>query len=109
MFAYTDHVGEKLCEVTVVDCYGVGQDLAGRAARIKAPVLGIFAGKDHSMPGPLDDLEKGLRQSGARLEKQLYPQADHAFLNEQRKDVHRPEDAKDAWSKIMRFLKDNVR
>lgn len=92
-----------------VDCYGVGQDLAGRAARIKAPVLGIFGGKDHSMPGCLEDVEKGLKEGGARFEKQVYPDADHAFLNERRKDSYRQNDAKDAWSKIMRFLKDNVR
>jgi carboxymethylenebutenolidase len=92
----------------VVDCYGVGQDLAGRAAKIKAPVLGIFGGKDHYMPGALDDVEKGLRQSGAKFEKHVYPQADHAFLNEQRKDVHRPDDAKDAWSKVLRFLRENL-
>jgi carboxymethylenebutenolidase len=93
----------------VVDCYGVGQDIEGRAARVKAPILGIFGGKDHAMPGALDDVENGVRRGGARFEKQMYPQAEHAFLNEQRKDAHRPDDAKDAWSKIMRFLKDNVR
>ncbi|TME68205.1 MAG: dienelactone hydrolase family protein, partial [Chloroflexi bacterium] len=38
-----------------------------------------------------------------------YPEADHAFLNEQRKDAYRPDDAKDAWSKILPFLKSNVR
>jgi carboxymethylenebutenolidase len=93
----------------VVDCYGVGQDLAGRAAKIKAPVLGIFGGQDPAMPGMLDDVAEGLTQSGAPFEKQVYPMADHAFLNERRKDVHRPDDARDAWSKILRFLKENVR
>jgi dienelactone hydrolase len=34
--------------------------------------------------------------------------ADHAFLNEKRSDVHRPDDAKDAWPKIMSFLKKNL-
>ncbi|HEV8228703.1 MAG TPA: dienelactone hydrolase family protein [Candidatus Limnocylindria bacterium] len=89
----------------VVDCYGVGQDLEGRARRIKAPVLGIFGAKDHAMPAPLQDVEKGLKASGAPFTKQVYPQADHAFLNEQRKDAYRPDDAKDAWSRIMRFLR----
>ena len=54
-------------------------------------------------------LEKILRANGVRFEKHVYPEADHAFLNEQRKDVYRPADAKDAWSKILAFLKANVR
>ncbi len=93
----------------VVDCYGVGQDLDARARRIKAPVLGIFGGKDHYMPGALDDVERGLKASGAPFTKHVYPQADHAFLNEQRRDVNRPDDAKDAWGKILAFLRSNLR
>jgi dienelactone hydrolase len=41
--------------------------------------------------------------------KYTYPEADHAFLNEQRQDAYRPDDAKDAWGKILPFLKSNVR
>jgi carboxymethylenebutenolidase len=43
------------------------------------------------------------------FEKQVYPEADHAFLNEQRPQVYREKDARDAWSKIVPFLKRHLR
>jgi len=94
----------------VVDCYGVGMNLDATAAKIKAPVLGIFGGKDGGVsPQAVATLEKTLESNGVKFEKHVYPEADHAFLNEQRKDAYRPADAKDAWSKILAFLKANVR
>lgn len=90
----------------VVDCYGVGQSLAERAAKVKAPVLGIFGGKDQSANAEaIAGLEKALKDAGVSFTKHVYPEADHAFLNEQRSDVHRAGDAKDAWSKIVPFLR----
>ena len=91
----------------VVDCYGVPPRTKPSYPAMKGtPVLGIFAGKDESMGLPaLRDLEPDLKAAGVPFEKVVYPNADHAFLNEQRKDVHRPDDAKDAWSKIIPFLK----
>src|SRR6266542_3933647 len=91
----------------VVDCYGVPPQKKPNYAAMKGtPVLGIFAGKDESMGlKALRDLEPDLRAAGVPFEKVMYPNADHAFLNEQRTDVHRSDDAKDAWLKIMSFLK----
>jgi carboxymethylenebutenolidase len=92
----------------VVDCYGVGQRMPDLAPLRGIPVLGIFGGKDHSAV-EFEALEKAAKESGVAFTKYTYPEADHAFLNEQRKDVYRPDDAKDAWTKILPFLKSNVR
>ena len=91
----------------VVDCYGVPPRAKPNYAVMKGtPVLGIFAGKDESMGLPaLRDLEPDLAAAGVPFEKVVYPNADHAFLNEQRTDVFRADDANDAWPKIMSFLK----
>lgn len=94
----------------VVDCYGVGQRIPNLSSMRGIPMLGIFGGKDGSANADaVAGLEKAAKESGVPFTKHVYPDADHAFLNEQRKDVHRPDDAKDAWSKIMPFLKSNVR
>jgi carboxymethylenebutenolidase len=90
----------------VVDCYGVGQRLPDLKPLRGVPVLGIFGGKDHA---DYVGLEKAAVEAGVPFTKQLYPEADHAFLNEQRKDAYRPDDARDAWSKILPFLKSNVK
>ncbi len=100
----------------VVDCYGVPPAAVGWSqkpdyAKLKgAPALGIFGGKDgYATPDVIRQLESDLKAAGASFEKHVYPEADHGFLNEQRRDVYRPNDAKDAWGKIVPFLKKNVR
>jgi carboxymethylenebutenolidase len=94
----------------VVDCYGVPpQKKPSYAAMKGTPVLGIFAGKDEAMGlKALRDLEPDLTAAGVPFEKVMYPNADHAFLNEQRNDAYRPDDAKDAWPKIISFLKTHL-
>jgi carboxymethylenebutenolidase len=93
----------------VVDCYGVGQRLPDLAPLRGIPVLGIFGGKDDSIPAAtIAKLEAEMKSNGVPFTKHTYPNCDHAFLNAQRKDVHRPADAKDAWTKILSFLKTNV-
>lgn len=93
----------------VVDCYGVPPQKKPDYAKLKGTsVLGIFGGKDEWVMSALPTLEADLSAAGVPFEKIVYPSADHAFLNEQRTDVHRPDDAKDAWSKIIPFLERNL-
>ena len=93
----------------VVDCYGVGQRVPDLGPMRGIPLLGIFGGKDHSANAEaIASLEKAAKEAGVPFTKFIYPEADHAFLNEQRRDAYRPNDAKDAWSKILPFLKNNV-
>ncbi|HZP95673.1 MAG TPA: dienelactone hydrolase family protein [Candidatus Limnocylindria bacterium] len=94
----------------VVDCYGVGQRVPDLGPMRGIPILGIFGGRDHGANAEaIAALEKSAREAGVPFTKHVYPEADHAFLNEQRKDVYRPADAEDAWGKILPFLKSNVR
>ncbi|MGH2490375.1 MAG: dienelactone hydrolase family protein [Candidatus Limnocylindria bacterium] len=92
------------------NCYGVGQRLPDLKPMRGIPLLGIFGGQDGSANADaVAGLERAARESGVPFTKHVYPEADHAFLNEQRKDVYRADDAKDAWSRILPFLKSNVR
>ena len=93
----------------VVDCYGVPPQQKPDYSKMKGiPVLFIFGGKDEHVMHALPTLEADLVAAGVPFEKVVYPEADHAFLNEQRADAHRPGDAKDAWPKIMSFLKEHL-
>ncbi len=89
----------------VVNCYGVGPNAPKDVSGVRAPVLGIFGGKDHISPETIEKLGADLKAAGTTFEKHIYPEADHAFLNEQRTDVYREADARDAWSKIIPFLR----
>jgi len=93
----------------VVNCYGVGPSAPTDVSGIRAPVLGIFGGKDHITPDAIAKLGRDLEAAGTSFEKHVYPEADHAFLNEQRKDAYREADARDAWSKIIPFLRLHLR
>ena len=73
-------------------------------------MLGIFGGRDHGAgPDAVAALTKAAKDAGVPFTVRVYPDADHAFLNERRADVYRAADAKDAWSKITPFLKANVK
>ena len=92
----------------VVNCYGVGPNFPKDVSGVRAPVLGIFGGKDHIEPGVIAALGRDLEAAGTTFESHIYPEADHAFLNEQRKDVYRDADARDAWGKIIPFLRSHL-
>jgi carboxymethylenebutenolidase len=93
----------------IVDCYGVPPRKKPDYAKLKGvPVLGIFGGKDEHLMRALPGLEADLAAAGVPFEKVVYPDADHAFLNEQRADAYRPDDAKDAWPRIIAFLKEHL-
>ena len=53
-------------------------------------------------------LQQGLRSFGKAGEVHAYPEAGHAFFNETRPEVYRPEDAQVAWQRTLRFLRQHV-
>lgn len=71
---------------------------------LACPLLGVFAGDDPMIPVPwVRDLEEALRAHGKSAEVHVYPEAPHAFFNDQR-DSYRPEAAEDAWAKTLAFF-----
>jgi carboxymethylenebutenolidase len=73
---------------------------------LTAPVLYFFGEQDHHLPAAdVDRLEQFIQRTGRSGGVVRYPQADHAFFNDTRKEVYREEDAKDAWTKALAFLR----
>lgn len=77
------------------------------AARLHAPVLGLYGGQDASIP--LEDvrrMEAALRQGGeaARASRiEVYPESGHAFYADYRPSYHAA-DARDAWAKAIEWF-----
>ena len=70
------------------------------------PVLGIYAGKDSFVtPESVKALDAQLTALGKRHEFHTYPSADHAFFNDERKEVYDPAAAADAWTKTLAFFR----
>ena len=50
-------------------------------------------------------LRQGLAKQGKPGEVHMYPEASHAFFNDARPEVYRPEDARLAWDRTLQFLR----
>lgn len=77
---------------------------------LKAPVLGIWAGKDGFVtPDVVKGLDQQLTQLGKRHEFHTYPNSDHAFFNDTRKEVYDAAASQDAWQKTLAFFRQHLK
>ena len=79
---------------------------ASDAARLKVPVLGLYAEHDHGIP-----LE-AVRAFAAQMEQQhvphevhIYPGTSHAFFNDTRPQIYEAAAAQDAWQKTLAWFR----
>jgi carboxymethylenebutenolidase len=93
----------------VVDLYGIHPNVRPDFGRLQAPVLGLFAERDtFTTPEAVHALEQQLRAAGKQVETHTYPDVDHAFFNDERPEVYDAEAARDAWGRILRFLRQHL-
>jgi len=72
---------------------------------VRSPILGIFGEADRGIPvSDVRKLEERLKAEGKTFEIKIYPDAPHAFFNDTRPS-YRPEAARDAWERTLRFFK----
>jgi carboxymethylenebutenolidase len=79
------------------------------ADRLRCPLLGFFGADDAMVP--LDDvheLERGFARSDAPSEIVVVDGAGHAFMNDTRPDAYREQAARDAWARMVGFLKQRL-
>ena len=89
--------------------YGGHPNVKPDLPNLNAPVLGIYAEKDgFATPQLAHELEGKLKELGKSVEIHIYPDADHAFFNDTRKEVYNAEAAKDAWSRTLNFFRSNL-
>ena len=72
------------------------------AREVRCPLLGCFGAEDPYIPS--DDVARfdaQLDASGQAHEVIVYPGAGHAFVNDTRAEMYRPEAARDAWSRMI--------
>ena len=95
---YPDEIG------AVVDFYGVHPNVPIDPAKVRVPVLLHFAKRDTSVPeAKAKELTAKLVETGAEVSSHFYD-ADHAFFNDTRPEVHDPEAAEKAWTRSVAFL-----
>jgi carboxymethylenebutenolidase len=79
------------------------------APNLKCPLLAFFGEEDELIsPAQVAEFRERLEKEGKAFDIHLYPGCGHAFFNDTR-DTYRPEAAKDAWEKTIRFLAKQLR
>jgi carboxymethylenebutenolidase len=84
--------------------YGRNPSPLDLVKKIQCPVLGNYAGEDMIMTeSDVNLLRQALTKYGKIFDIKIYPGAPHAFFNDTR-DSYRPEAAKDAWDRTLKFF-----
>ncbi len=92
-----------------VNFYGIHPNVKPDYAKLSGPVLGLFAEKDGFVtPEVARGVHEAILKAGKRSEIHVYPDADHAFLNYQRADVHHQAHAADAWRRTLAFFRQHL-
>ena len=76
------------------------------AARIKAPVLGLYGGQDTGIPVATTEQMRQALGADTRSAFQVYPDAPHAFFADYRPS-YREAAAKDGWQRLLDWFKAN--
>ena len=78
-------------------------------ADLSCPALGLYGREDALIPNAdVDELERRLASQRRPYEIVRYAGAGHAFLNDTRPAMYRPEAAADAWRRLLTFLRTNL-
>lgn len=86
--------------------YGGFKKVDTKWEQLEAPLLLIYGENDKGVPAEQGRaLAEKLRGMGKNVELVVYPNADHAFFNDTRPEVHNPEAASDAWRRTLELFR----
>lgn len=114
-FCMGGHLAWKTAETldgaiaAVAAFYGGGyRPSADDMAKVTAPVLVVWGGKDQSIPPEDRERISNLLQQQNKTHKALlYPQAGHAFMNDKHGDLE-PQAAQQAWNELLAWFQQHL-
>ncbi len=81
-----------------------GPNPPGDVDKIQAPVFAIYGELDQRINAGIDAITQQMQQNGKQFEKKIYPNAQHAFNNDQNPERYNAEQAPIAWNDMLQFL-----
>jgi carboxymethylenebutenolidase len=94
----------------IVSFYGGFKKLSLDWQNLRAPILLIYGEADRGVPAEQGkQLAEQLKKMRKNVEIVVYPGANHAFFNDTRKEVYKPDAAADAWKRTIDFFRKNVK
>ena len=105
--ALAQYTGTKEANAgAIISFYGGFRKLTMDWSNLRAPILLIYGEKDQGVPPEQGrQLEQQLKKSGKDVQVVVYPDASHAFFNDTRKEVYKPDAAADAWRRTVDFFR----
>lgn len=92
-----------------VSFYGGFKQVPLEWNNLAAPLLLIYGENDSAVPASQGiELQKQLRAMGKAVDVTVYTGADHAFFNDSRPEVYKPEAAADAWRRTIELFRQNL-
>ena len=93
-----------------ISFYGGFRKVTPDWSNLNAPLLLIYGGEDKGVPPEQGQkLADQLKSAGKKVELVVYPGAGHAFFNDARKEVYKPDAAADAWRRVLAFFREHLR
>ena len=108
--ALAQYTGTKEANAgAVVSFYGGFKKLTMDWQNLRGPILLIYAENDKSVtPEQGRQREQELKKLGKDVQLVIYPGASHAFFNDTRKEVYKPDAAADAWRRTIDLLRSTL-
>jgi carboxymethylenebutenolidase len=79
------------------------------AADLSCPFLGLYGEQDRLIPrADIKELESILRRTEKTFKTKIYPDAGHAFFNDQRPEAYKADVAQDAWQRTLKFFRTHL-
>jgi carboxymethylenebutenolidase len=92
-----------------VNFYGIHPNVKPDYTKLSGPVLGLYAERDSFVsPAVAREVDRAIKEAGKHSEIHIYPDVDHAFFNDERKDVYDRPAAEDAWRRTLTFLRQHL-
>jgi carboxymethylenebutenolidase len=90
--------------------YGGFKKVQSDWSNLTAPILLIYGENDQGVPAAQGrELGAKLQEMGKKVDVVVYPNANHAFFNDTRKEVYNADAAKDAWRRTLELFRANIR
>ena len=92
-----------------VSFYGGFKKVSPEWEKLEAALLLIYGEKDKGVPAQLGhEIEEKLAKLGKNATVLVYPDADHAFFNDTRPEVHNAKAAADAWKRTLELFRQHL-
>jgi carboxymethylenebutenolidase len=92
-----------------VSFYGGFKKVSPEWEKLEAALLLIYGENDKGVPPEAGrEIERKLEKLGKNATVLVYPDADHAFFNDARPEVHNPSAAADAWKRTLELFRQHL-